>query len=204
MLRVSLGVLILLHGIAKVIAGPAFVTGLVAKAGLPPALGYLVYVGEVVAPIPLIIGLWVRPAAIIVAINMLTAILLVHIGEIFSLNTGGGWAIELQGMFLIAAVSSRAAGRRPLEHGRQVRAMELTPAERDHASGRQHPKGPQASRRLRLARAQGLSRQPGTAPRGRRRLLRAALPGAAAHPCDDRAVARHRRRAASGDAERVP
>jgi putative oxidoreductase len=42
----------------------------------------------VVAPIPLIIGLWVQPAAIIVAINMLTAILLVHIGEIFSLNKG--------------------------------------------------------------------------------------------------------------------
>jgi putative oxidoreductase len=38
-LRVSLGVLIFLHGIAKVIGGPAFVTGLVAKAGLPPALG---------------------------------------------------------------------------------------------------------------------------------------------------------------------
>ncbi|MET1082163.1 MAG: DoxX family protein [Burkholderiales bacterium] len=116
-LRVSLGVLILLHGIAKVIAGPAFVTGLVAKAGLPPALGYLVYVGEVVAPIPLIIGLWVRPAAIIVAINMLTAILLVHIGEIFSLNKGGGWAIELQGMFLIAAVSVALLGAGRLSMG---------------------------------------------------------------------------------------
>jgi putative oxidoreductase len=116
-LRVSLSVLILLHGIAKVIASPAFVTGLVAKAGLPPALGYLVYVGEVVAPIPLIIGLWVQPAAIIVAINMLTAILLVHIGEIFSLNMGGGWAIELQGMFLIAAVSVALLGAGRLSMG---------------------------------------------------------------------------------------
>ena len=116
-LRGSLGVLILLHGIAKMIAGPASVTGLVANAGLPPALGYLVYVGEVVAPMLLIIGLWTRPAAIVVAINMLTAILLVHIGDIFSLNKGGGWAIELQGMFLIAAASVALLGAGRLSVG---------------------------------------------------------------------------------------
>jgi putative oxidoreductase len=97
--------------------GPAFVTGLVADAGLPPALGYLVYVGEVVAPMLLIIGLRTRPAAIVVAVNMLTAILLVHIGEIFSLNKGGGWAIELQGMFLIAAVSVALLGAGRLSVG---------------------------------------------------------------------------------------
>jgi putative oxidoreductase len=48
---------------------------------------------------------------------MLTAILLVHIGEIFSLNKGGGWAIELQGMFLIAAVSVALLGAGGLSVG---------------------------------------------------------------------------------------
>jgi putative oxidoreductase len=48
---------------------------------------------------------------------MLTAILLVHIGEIFSLNKGGGWAIELQGMFLIAAVSVALLGAGRLSVG---------------------------------------------------------------------------------------
>lgn len=62
-------------------------------------------------------GDWTRPAAIVVAINMLTAILLVHIGEIFSLNKGGGWAIELQGMFLIAAVSVALLGAGGLSVG---------------------------------------------------------------------------------------
>jgi len=66
--------------------GPAFVTGLVANAGLPPALGYLVYVGKVVTPMLLIIGLRTRPAAIVVAINMLTAILLVHIDLIAAVS----------------------------------------------------------------------------------------------------------------------
>ncbi len=116
-LRVSLGVLILLHGVAKVIGGPAGITGMMAKAGLPPALGYLVYVGEVVAPILLIIGLWTRPAAIVVAVNMLVAILLVHAGEIFSLGRSGGWAIELQGMFLFAALSVALLGAGRLSVG---------------------------------------------------------------------------------------
>ncbi len=116
-LRVSLGVLILLHGIAKVIGGPGSITGLVAKAGLPPELGYLVYVGEVAAPILLIIGLWTRPAAIVVAVNMLVAILLVHSGEIFSLKKSGGWAIELQGMFLFAALSVALLGSGRLSVG---------------------------------------------------------------------------------------
>lgn len=104
-LRVVLGLLILLHGIAKVVNGPAFIVGLVEKAGLPGPLGYLVYVGEVVAPILLIIGLWSRLAAAIVAINMLFAFGLVHMDQLVMLNKQGGWALELQGMFLWTAIA---------------------------------------------------------------------------------------------------
>ncbi|HWV62659.1 MAG TPA: DoxX family protein, partial [Oxalicibacterium sp.] len=71
LLRVVLGVLILLHGISKIMAGPAFVISTATQAGLPAAIGYLVYLGEVVAPILLIVGLWSRLAALIIAGNML-------------------------------------------------------------------------------------------------------------------------------------
>ena len=60
MLRLALGILILFHGVAKITGGIAFVTGGIAKSGLPPALGYLVYVGEVVGPLLVIFGLWTR------------------------------------------------------------------------------------------------------------------------------------------------
>jgi len=50
-LRLVLGVLVLFHGVAKIIGGPAFVVGLVTKAGLPGAFGYAVYLGEVLGPI---------------------------------------------------------------------------------------------------------------------------------------------------------
>ncbi|WP_454909409.1 DoxX family protein [Variovorax gossypii] len=104
-LRVSLGVLILLHGIAKLQGGVGSISGMLAQHGLPGALAYLVYIGEVVAPVLLIIGLYTRPAAWIVAINMLVALALVHMKDLTAFGKHGGWALELQGMFLFAALA---------------------------------------------------------------------------------------------------
>lgn len=103
-LRITLAILILLHGIAKLQHGIDFITGLVTNAGLPTAFAYLVYVGEVLAPILVLVGLFTRPAALIIAINMIVAIALVHMNEVFALTKTGGWALELQGMFLISAI----------------------------------------------------------------------------------------------------
>lgn len=103
-LRVVLGVLILFHGIAKLIHGPAYIEQVLDNAGLPTLFAYAVYVGEVFAPVLLIIGLWARLGALIVIANMLVAIVLVHMGEIMTLNATGGWTLELQGMFLGTAV----------------------------------------------------------------------------------------------------
>jgi putative oxidoreductase len=109
-LRVTLGVLMLLHGIAKVIGGPASILGLVEKAGLPPSLGYLVYVGEVLAPLLVIAGLWTRAAAGAIAINMVVAVYLVHRAELFTLSTTGGWALELQGLYFFTAIAVALLG----------------------------------------------------------------------------------------------
>src|SRR3954465_7701756 len=76
LLRVVLGVLILLHGISKIKSGPAMILALVARAGAPAALGYLVDIGEVLAPALLIVGLYTRAAAAIVVVNMMVAVLL--------------------------------------------------------------------------------------------------------------------------------
>jgi putative oxidoreductase len=109
-LRLVLGLLILLHGLSKLMNGPGFVLGIVDKAGLPQAFGYLVYVGEVVAPILLIVGFWTRLAAAVVAINMAFAVYLVHTSQLFTLNQQGGWALELQGMYFFVAVSIALLG----------------------------------------------------------------------------------------------
>ena len=105
LLRVALGVLILLHGIAKLQAGPDYMIGTVTKAGLPAAFAYLVYVGEVLAPVLLIAGLWTRAAAAVVAINMVVAVVLVHMSQLFTLTKSGGWALELQAMYLFGTIA---------------------------------------------------------------------------------------------------
>ena len=117
LLRLALGVLILLHGIAKVMGGPAFIMELLTKNGMPAQLGYLVYVGEVLAPLLVIIGLWTRPAALVIAVNMVVAIALVHMPELLTLSQTGGWALELQGMFLFGALSVAMLGAGRLSAG---------------------------------------------------------------------------------------
>ena len=104
-LRVALGVMILLHGVAKVMAGLGFVIGATTSAGLPAAFGYLVYVGEVLAPVLLILGVWSRLAALVIAGNMVFAIYLVHMKQLWTLNSTGGWSLELQGMFLFTSLA---------------------------------------------------------------------------------------------------
>src|SRR5689334_3045304 len=112
-LRLSVGLLILLHGISKIRGGPGFILDVVEKAGLPEPFGYLVYVGEVLAPLLVIVGLWTRAAALVIAINMVVAILLVHIGQLLQLSPEGGWALELQGLYLVVpiAIALLGAGR---------------------------------------------------------------------------------------------
>jgi putative oxidoreductase len=117
LLRLSLGVLILLHGIAKVTGGVEGIVGMVDKAGVPGAFGYLVYVGEVLAPLLLIVGLWTRLAALVVAMNMVVAVALVHADELVTLGKQGGWALELQGMFLFGALAIALLGAGRLSIG---------------------------------------------------------------------------------------
>lgn len=109
-LRVALGVLVLLHGIAKLQHGLGPVQGMLAAQGLPAFLAYGVLVGEVVAPLMVIAGFHARVGAALVAVNMLVAIALAHLGDLGSLNRQGGWALELQGMFLAAAVAVALLG----------------------------------------------------------------------------------------------
>lgn len=109
-LRLSLGLFVLLHGVAKITGGIGFITQVVQGAGLPGFVAYGVYIGEIVAPILVILGLHARIGAAVVAVNMLFAIFLVHSAELFALGQTGGWALELQGMFLFGAIAIALMG----------------------------------------------------------------------------------------------
>ncbi len=104
-LRLTLGILMLLHGIAKISGGVDGLEKMVAGAGLPSVLAYGAYVGEVLAPLLVIFGFYARFGAAIIVVNMLFAIFLAHRNDLFLLTRSGGWALELQGFFLFTALA---------------------------------------------------------------------------------------------------
>lgn len=109
-LRVTLGVLVLMHGIHKVIHGVGGIAGMLEGVGLPGFLAYAVYVGEVIAPILVIAGWYSRVGALLIVANMIVAIALVHPHELLDLTPQGGWALELQGMYLFTAAALALIG----------------------------------------------------------------------------------------------
>jgi putative oxidoreductase len=109
-LRLMLGILVLLHGLSKLPPPSGFVVAMLAKADLPAVLAYGVYLGEIVAPVLVIVGVWTRLAALVMAVNMLVAILLVHMPQLLQLNKEGGYALELQAMYLFTALALMLAG----------------------------------------------------------------------------------------------
>ncbi|BCT91391.1 GntR family transcriptional regulator [Lysobacter helvus] len=109
-LRVILGALVLLHGIAKLRGGMGGIVGMVEAHGLPGVLGYGVLAGEVLGPLMLIAGFYARIGALLVAINMLFAFALVHMADLTHINEQGGWALELQGMYLFTAIALALLG----------------------------------------------------------------------------------------------
>ena len=109
-LRVTLGLLVLLHGLAKLNGGMGGIVGMVEARGFPGALGYGVLLGEVIGPLMLIAGFHARIGAVLVFLNMVVAVLLVHMGDLGRFGNTGGWALELQAMFLVAALALALLG----------------------------------------------------------------------------------------------
>lgn len=112
-LRVSVGAMLMLHGIGKLVHGIAPIERLVAASGMPAFVAWGVLIGELLAPAMMILGIYARLGGLLAVINMLFAIMLAHKAEIFQLNAMWAWRIELPGLFLFGclAVTLLGAGR---------------------------------------------------------------------------------------------
>ena len=110
LLRLALGVLILFHGVAKLRGGIDPITQLVTANGLPGFVAYGVYVGELGAALLVILGWYSRVGSLIIAINMVFAIFLAHRAQLFQLAESGGYALELQVLYLIVPIALALMG----------------------------------------------------------------------------------------------
>lgn len=104
-LRVNIGLLILFHGIANMNSNYSFIKSLLSGLGIPEFISYAVFIGEIIAPILIIVGFRARLASLILAFNMLIAILIAHTSDLFSINQYGGWTIELQALYLFGSTA---------------------------------------------------------------------------------------------------
>ena len=111
-LRLTVGILMLFHGAAKIMhqGSLEFIGSNLSSIGMPSWIAYGVYIGEVIAPLMVIIGFYARVGGLIVVVNMIIAVGLVHSGDIFSLSKHGGWALELQAFYLLGGLSVAMLG----------------------------------------------------------------------------------------------
>jgi len=108
-LRVSLGLMMLGHGINK-LAGIDGIMGMLSAKGIPSFIAYGVYIGEIIAPLMMIIGWRTRLASAIFAVNMLIATVLVHPDYLFAIGEKGEWKAELQGLYFFGALALMFTG----------------------------------------------------------------------------------------------
>ena len=107
LLRISLGAIFLAHGLVLkfMTFGLAGTMGFFGSLGYPPILGAVVALAEISAGLALVLGVLVRPAALLM-LPILLGATLTHAGNGWVFNaTGGGWEFPA---FLTAATLALA------------------------------------------------------------------------------------------------
>jgi putative oxidoreductase len=110
LLRLAVGGLMLFHGIQKIRHGVDFMHPLLEAKGLPTFIAYGSYLGEFVAPVLILAGVLTRLSSLAVAGTMVMAVFLALSNEVLTLNKFGGWAIELNAFFFLAALALALLG----------------------------------------------------------------------------------------------
>ena len=103
-LRVTVGVLLLFHGMHKLLNGIGPIKAMVAAHGVPDAVAYGVYLGEIVGPVLVILGLFSRIGGALIGANMIVAVGLAGMGHLMAFNAMGGYALELEAFYLFGGL----------------------------------------------------------------------------------------------------
>jgi putative oxidoreductase len=106
LLRLTVGGLMLFHGIGKIQSGVEWMKQPLTAHHLPGFLAYGVYIAELLAPALILAGYRARLASLVVAFDMVMAVFLVQREQLLAIKgAGGGWGIELEAFFFLAAMA---------------------------------------------------------------------------------------------------
>ncbi len=103
--RITIAVLLFFHGYAKITYGLGFIEDALYANNLPIFLSYFVYVGEILAPLLIIIGYKTKLAATIIIFSMLFAIYLVFPNDLTTVTSKGTLKLELTYFYIFTSLS---------------------------------------------------------------------------------------------------
>ena len=103
-IRLLAGGMMLFHGIAKLRHGISGIESMVQGHGLPWFLAYGVFLGEILAPLLILLGYKARLGALISVANLVVAIMLAHGNDLFKMGDHGELQPELALLYLLASL----------------------------------------------------------------------------------------------------
>lgn len=104
-LRITVGGLMLFHGISKIIHGVAWMQGPLSALHLPFFIAYGAYIGEVVAPVLIILGILTRVSGLVLSFDLLVAFILVAHARFLTITMGGGWGLQPDAFFFLTGIT---------------------------------------------------------------------------------------------------
>ena len=104
-LRMATGGLMVFHGIGKLMQGHDFVKAALAEKGLPSFLWIGAPVGEILAPILLILGVFSRLSGLMIAAVMVFALYVGHGMQAFTVTETGGLDGELAFLYMFSGIA---------------------------------------------------------------------------------------------------
>ena len=98
-LRIFFGICLFMHGVAKIMHGVGGVKSLLAAKEIPQFIAYGVYLGEIIAPIMIILGIFCRIGALLV-LGLCGIILYVAYPDLTAMNSHGGFKAEILYLYI--------------------------------------------------------------------------------------------------------
>ena len=106
LLRVGLGGLLLFHGVHKLLIGLEPIKAMLVSHNIPDVVAYGAYLGELLAPVLVILGVFSRIGGVLIALDIVVAVLLARAADLLLLSPAtGAYALETEVLYLAAALA---------------------------------------------------------------------------------------------------
>jgi len=109
-LRLSIGGMMLFRGIHTLLTGLDPIKAMLSAHGLPDALAYAAYFGEIVGPVLVLLGIFARAGAGLIAMEVVALMVLGGLAPFISLSPDGAYGLEVELLYLFGAIAIVAGG----------------------------------------------------------------------------------------------